>query len=109
MDFTYKESYDGPVPEAYETLLLEVLEGDASFFMRTDQVEAAWKVVTPILDAWKKESPRNFPNYAPGSWGPKKAETLIRQDDCDWTLLPGNGMPKNIVSAGKMVREGRKK
>ena len=70
MDFTYKESYDEPVPEAYETLLLEALDCDASFFMRADQVEEAWKVVTPILEAWKKETAPRFPNYKPGSWAP---------------------------------------
>jgi glucose-6-phosphate 1-dehydrogenase len=95
MDFTYKESYDIPVPEAYETLLLEALECDASLFMRADQVEAAWKVVTPILETWKKEPAFRFPNYQPGSWGPKAADRLIKQDGRDWTLLPENGIIKN--------------
>jgi glucose-6-phosphate 1-dehydrogenase len=93
MDFTYKESYTNDIPEAYETLLLEVLNGDASLFMRADQVEEAWKVVSPILDSWKKQSAR-FPNYPAGSWGPRAAEKMIRQQGCDWTLLPGNGHPK---------------
>ncbi len=97
MDFTYKESYDAPVPEAYETLLLEVLEGDATLFMRADQVEEAWKVVTPIMDTWKKDSAPRFPNYAPGSWGPKAAETLIQSQGCSWTLLPENGVIKNTI------------
>jgi glucose-6-phosphate 1-dehydrogenase len=101
MDFTYKESYSTAVPEAYETLLLEVLEGDASFFMRADQVEAAWKVVTPILDLWKKESPGRFPNYEAGSWGPNAAEALIRQGGCEWTLLPENGIIKNLMKKRK--------
>jgi len=95
MDFTYKESYDTPVPEAYETLLLEALGCDASLFMRADQVEAAWRVVTPILDAWKKEATPRFPNYEPGTWGPKGAESLIKRDGFDWTLLPENGIIKN--------------
>ncbi len=94
MDFTYKESYDAPVPEAYETLLLEVLQGDATLFMRADQVEEAWKVVTPIMETWSKESTPRFPNYIPGSWGPKAAQQLIKQQGCDWTLLPENGVPK---------------
>ena len=97
MDFTYKESYDAPVPEAYETLLLDVLEGDATLFMRADQVEEAWKVVTPILDNWKKNGTPRFPNYEPGSWGPKAAETMIRQQGCEWTLLPENGLLKNKI------------
>ncbi len=101
MDFTYKESYTAAVPEAYETLLLEVLEGDASFFMRADQVEAAWKVVTPILELWKKEAAPRFPNYAPGSWGPRTADALIKQGGCDWTLLPENGIIKNVMKKRK--------
>jgi glucose-6-phosphate 1-dehydrogenase len=96
MDFTYKESYEAAVPEAYETLLLEALECDASLFMRADQVEAAWKVVTPILEAWKKDSPK-FPNYEPGSWGPKAADNLIKQDGFNWVLLPENGIIKNTI------------
>jgi glucose-6-phosphate 1-dehydrogenase len=101
MDFTYKESYDAPVPEAYETLLLEALGCDASLFMRADQVEAAWKVVMPIIDAWKKEPATRFPNYPPGSWGPKAAETLIKQDGREWILLPENGIIKNKLKKMK--------
>jgi glucose-6-phosphate 1-dehydrogenase len=97
MDFTYKESYDAPVPEAYETLLLEILEGDAAMFMRADQVEEAWKVVTPIMEAWKKETAPRFPNYEPGSWGPKTGEALIKPQGCSWTLLPENGIIKNTI------------
>ena len=90
MDFTYKESYEMDVPEAYETLLLDALKGDASLFMRADQVEEAWKIVNPILETWKKQPHPKFPNYEPGSWGPKAAETLINQQGCTWTLLPEN-------------------
>ena len=90
MDFTYKESYGVGVPEAYETLLLEALKGDASLFMRADQVEEAWRIVNPIIEHWKKQPPPKFPNYEPGSWGPKGAETLINQQGCTWTLLPEN-------------------
>lgn len=102
MDFTYKESYDEPVPEAYETLLLEALDCDASFFMRADQVEAAWKVVNPILDAWKKGKGR-LPVYRPASWGPKAAETLITKDGRNWTLLPENNIYKTSM---KKTNEG---
>jgi glucose-6-phosphate 1-dehydrogenase len=101
MDFTYKESYDIPVPEAYETLLLEALECDASLFMRSDQVEAAWKVVTPVIESWRKENDRRFPNYQPGSWGPKGAEALIKKDGREWTLLPENGVIKNTMKKAK--------
>jgi glucose-6-phosphate 1-dehydrogenase len=95
MDFTYKDSYDTPVPEAYETLLLEVLEGNASMFMRADQVEEAWRVIKPIMEAWEKAPAPRFPNYDPGSWGPKGSNMLIRPQSCSWTLLPENGFIKN--------------
>ena len=89
MDFTYKESYDStPVPEAYEALLLDVLQGDATLFMRADQVEAAWAVVMPILDAWKAHAAPHFPNYAAGTWGPEAAQELVHRDGFRWALLP---------------------
>jgi glucose-6-phosphate 1-dehydrogenase len=94
MDFTYKESYPQAIPEAYETLLLDALHGDATLFMRADQVEAAWSVITPILDAWKVKKRFRIPIYAPGSWGPKAAEDLIRRDGFQWVLLPEQGTEK---------------
>lgn len=88
MIFKYDEAYDGHPPEAYETLLLDVMEGDATLFMRADQVEAAWKVIMPILEAWEARPPVDFPNYAPGSWGPEDAEALIAKDGHNWVILP---------------------
>ncbi len=84
MIFNYKEEYGGAEPEAYETLLRDVMEGDATLFMRADQVEAAWRVVTPIMEAWEKREPVDFPNYQPGSWGPEDAEALIARDGHNW-------------------------
>ncbi|MFD2933315.1 glucose-6-phosphate dehydrogenase [Spirosoma flavum] len=83
MVFSYKDAYEGQEPEAYETLLLDVMTGDATLFMRADQVEAAWKVVTPILEAWETETPE-FPNYAPSSWGPEAAMKLVEKDGFQW-------------------------
>ncbi len=60
------------------------MTGDATLFMRADQVEAAWKVVTPILEAWESNAP-DFPNYTPGSWGPDAAAQLVEKDGFDWT------------------------
>lgn len=90
MVFNYADTYNGNEPEAYETLLEDVIEGNATLFMRADQVEAAWKVITPVLDAWQKRPPSDFPNYAPDSWGPEDAEALIAQDGRNWTVLPSN-------------------
>jgi glucose-6-phosphate 1-dehydrogenase len=88
MIFSYKDTYDGDEPEAYETLLLDVMEGNATLFMRSDQVEAAWKIIMPILDSWENRPPVDFPNYAPDSWGPEDAEALIARDGHNWITLP---------------------
>ena len=88
MDFTYKESYTEATPEAYETLLLDILDGDATLFMRSDQVEAAWKVVMPIINAWKKNPKKQLLKYAAGTWGPAAATTLLKPFAKNWVVLP---------------------
>ncbi|MCK7557492.1 hypothetical protein MKQ70_21785 [Chitinophaga sedimenti] len=90
MIFNYDDAAGEHAPEAYETLLLDVMEGDATLFMRADQVEAAWKVIMPILDAWEARVPTDFPNYSPNSWGPEDAEALIARDGHAWINLPPN-------------------
>ncbi|MEO9147073.1 MAG: glucose-6-phosphate dehydrogenase [Ginsengibacter sp.] len=86
MVFNYKDAYKGEEPEAYETLLYDIMDGDATLFMRGDQVEAAWKVVMPILEAWSSLKPMDFPNYSPDSWGPKDADALIARDGRNWIV-----------------------
>lgn len=88
MVFRYQDAYEGNEPEAYETLLLDVMSGNPTLFMRSDQVEAAWKIIMPILDAWEARPPVDFPNYAPDSWGPEDAEALIARDGRNWITLP---------------------
>ncbi|APZ43326.1 glucose-6-phosphate dehydrogenase [Acidihalobacter ferrooxydans] len=82
--FNYADDFRGESPSAYETLLYEVLVGDASLFMRADQVEAAWKLVQPVLDVWAASPASDFPNYAAGSWGPETAEMLTARDSRSW-------------------------
>jgi glucose-6-phosphate 1-dehydrogenase len=84
MRFSYCETFGTAPPEAYETLLLDIVVGDATLFMRADQVEAAWSVVMPILEGWGATSPLDFPNYAAGTWGPDDAEALIGEDGRSW-------------------------
>ncbi len=93
MDFTYKESYNESIPEAYEALLLDVLIGDATLFMRADQVEAAWKVVMPIINTWRKYPAKQLHLYKAGSWGPAAAKELLKPYVKDWCLLQ---QPKTI-------------
>ena len=90
MVFDYKTTYSSYTPEAYETLLLDVMQGDQTLFMRGDQVEAAWDLLMPIIQAWAKPS-LNFPNYSADSWGPELAEALIAADGFHWYSLPING------------------
>jgi glucose-6-phosphate 1-dehydrogenase len=84
MSFTYQQAFSTPSPEAYETLLLDVMRGDATLFMRADQVEAAWALVMPVLETWEATRPVDFPNYAAGSWGPKSADALLARDGRIW-------------------------
>ena len=80
MHFKYRESFATPSPDAYETLLWDVMQGDPTLFMRADQVEAAWQLLTPILDTWAAETSEAFPNYAAGSWGPDAATPFFASD-----------------------------
>jgi glucose-6-phosphate 1-dehydrogenase len=84
MQFYYREAFKVTPPEAYETLLLDIMEGDATLFLRGDQAEAAWSVISPVLEAWSSVRPTDFPNYQAGSWGPEEAEILIAQDGRNW-------------------------
>ncbi|MEO7263522.1 MAG: glucose-6-phosphate dehydrogenase [Ferruginibacter sp.] len=88
MLFNYSDTYTSGTPEAYETLLLDVIEGDATLFMRADQVEAAWEVLMPILSTWEANPSVNFPNYAAGHAGPETAEALIAKDGNNWIVMP---------------------
>jgi glucose-6-phosphate 1-dehydrogenase len=84
MHFRYAEAFKADPPEAYDTLLLDTMSGDATPFMRADQVERAWATIQPVLDAWDSIPPSGFPNYAAGTWGPESAEALIAQDGRSW-------------------------
>ncbi len=84
MRFRYSEAFHTTPPEAYETLLLDAMRGDATLFMRADQVESAWGVIAPVLDVWTSVGPSDFPNYPSGTWGPPSAEALIAQDGRRW-------------------------
>lgn len=86
--FDYSGTYTGETPEAYETLLLDTMLGDQTLFMRGDQVEAAWELLMPILNAWSGKKSLSFPNYPADSWGPETAEALIARDGFHWFTLP---------------------
>lgn len=93
MHYTYQEVFQTPSPDAYETLLVDIMRDDPGLFMRADQVEAAWAVLDPILHVWQNNRELHFPNYQAGQWGPPEAEHLIAQDRRTW-LLPACLDPK---------------
>ncbi len=86
MRFSYREAFQKPVPEAYETLLLDVMLGDSTQFMRADQQEKAWEVIAPVLDAWQTVGPSDFPNYPAGTWGPEGAELITARSGRTWHM-----------------------
>ena len=83
MDFVYGAAFMVDAPDAYETLILDALRGDATLFTRRDEVEQQWAFVDPILEAWGNGVPELSP-YPAGSWGPPEAETLIERDGRTW-------------------------
>ncbi len=87
MDFLYGSTFGEQSPEAYERLLLDVMAGDATLFMRRDSVESSWVWIDNILDIWMNSSRRWIPEYSAGSWGPLEADRLIETDNRKWRLL----------------------
>jgi glucose-6-phosphate 1-dehydrogenase len=87
MDFRYGSTFGASSPEAYERLLLDVMAGDATLFMRRDSVEASWRWIMPVLDRWAAQSDVALPSYPAGSWGPEEAERLIRTAGRRWRAL----------------------
>jgi glucose-6-phosphate 1-dehydrogenase len=87
MDFAYKSYFDMAPNTGYETLLYDCMIGDATLFQRADGIEAGWRTVQPILDAWANNPPGDFPNYAAGSNGPAVADELLARDGRAWRSL----------------------
>ncbi len=87
MSFKYSDVFGRPSPEAYERLLLDVMGGDASRFMRRDAVEISWAWITDILDGWAQQDLRWLPEYVAGTWGPVEADRLIQKDGRTWRVL----------------------
>lgn len=87
MDFKYSDWFKQAPAVGYETLLYDCFAGDQTLFQRADQVEAAWAVVQPVLDAWSKTPSGDFPNYQAGSAGPEAANQLIARDGRSWRAI----------------------
>jgi glucose-6-phosphate 1-dehydrogenase len=84
MDFSYAQAFGGDSPPAYQTLLLDVMLGDATLFTRSDEVEAAWEVIDPLLGYLQKNPVTDLPIYPAGSWGPPEADDLLKAKGSKW-------------------------
>ena len=84
LNFCYHCKYGTTPTEAYERLIMNVFQGDPTLFVRSDAVEAQWRIVEPLLHAWDAQPPTDFPNYDPGSWGPASADTLLAREGRGW-------------------------
>ncbi|HEY5037868.1 MAG TPA: glucose-6-phosphate dehydrogenase [bacterium] len=88
MDFRYETSFAEGTSEAYERLLLDCMLGDATLFIRGDEVEAAWAALMPVLNHWENTEPEEaFPNYEAGSWGPAAADKMLEKHWRQWRRL----------------------
>jgi len=91
MKFRYKEEIGAELPEAYQRLLLDCLLGDQTLFIRRDDMEVAWSLITPVLEAWEEDRDYSrtgkLERYPAGSWGPACAEELLQRDGRSWVRL----------------------
>ncbi len=93
MNFSYTDSFQVEPSTAYETLLLDSMEGDPTLFNRADQVESAWTAIEPLIDIWSATGPfQPFPNYAAGTWGPSASDTLLARDGRAWKNSASTGV-----------------
>ena len=90
LEFHYESAFkDQAIPEAYERLLQDSLEGDASLFIRSDHIEEAWRIVGPLLQGLESQDAPSPQSYEPGTWGPACADELLAQADHQWLQVCG--------------------
>src|SRR5579864_5810286 len=97
-EFCYRTAFGAATPEAYTTLLLDAMRGDATLFTRRDEVEAEWRIITPIEDAWQQLPVPNFPNYAAGGEGPAAANELVERNGHYWRPLREKEAAKELAA-----------
>ena len=85
LEFSYAAEFGKSSANGYERLLLDAMLGDGTLFAEGAGVEATWKLMTPVLEAWKAEK-KTFPNYAAGSWGPDEGQELLARDGREWRV-----------------------
>jgi glucose-6-phosphate 1-dehydrogenase len=93
MKFNYSDYFRAAPSTGYETLLYDCMTGDASLFQRADNIEAGWRMVQPVLDAWQRARASGLPVYAAGSAGPAEADALLARDGRRWHAIDGRSSP----------------
>ena len=87
MDFHYADSFSNiDLPDAYERLLLDAIQGDPSLFARSDEIDNAWRLIDPLLQSWESGTGQQMANYKPGTWGPKEADILLARNGHIWRM-----------------------
>jgi glucose-6-phosphate 1-dehydrogenase len=95
MEFHYQSAFEGdPLPDAYERLLEEAIQADASLFTRSDGIEAAWRLIDPVISAWEDESSGYLATHEPHTWGPEEADQLLGHDGHVWRTGCGSHEPQ---------------
>ncbi len=87
MNFCYEDYFGNKPATGYETLIYDCMHGDATLFKHADTVEKGWEIVQSVMDVWTALPPRDFPNYAAGTWGPCAAGALLRRDGRSWRRI----------------------
>jgi len=84
MNFSYASAFGIESPKAYERLLADCMVGDSTLFIRRDEVEASWRIVDSITNAWRGDPANTIASYPAGTWGPEEANALIEKDGHTW-------------------------
>ncbi len=91
MNFHYRTSFEGALPDAYERLLLDALNGDASLFPRSDSIETSWRLIDPVIAGWERGEGPPLLAYPRGGWGPETADELPARDGRAWRWVCREG------------------
>jgi glucose-6-phosphate 1-dehydrogenase len=84
LEFSFNREFAGVMPEAYERLLLDAFQGDASLFARADEVELAWGIIDPIITAWERSGEPELDIYEPALWGPERGGLWMEDQGRQW-------------------------
>ena len=94
MKFDYRDYFKAAPSTGYETLVYDCMIGDATLFKHADSIEAGWRVVQPVLDAWAEDRTADLPIYPAGSSGPMEANALLAREGRRWRAITGAAVRK---------------